>query len=451
MRLPQRPPAYEHLLLPLLNKHPTVFNQPSPVLPDGRYLHWDELRHREPPPGLTTTEWWASLKFARQQHRVPVAAMKSVSALDFGFLQLPTIQAALHEFDRKNVTQELLTALGNQDALTEYRVRQLIEEAISSSEIEGARPTTRELARQLLREHRQAETRDEKMILNNWRAMRRLLELREEARPLSIEDLLELHRILGEDALDVPDAAGRLRDASHPVVVEDIEGNIWHTPPPAQGLRERLERLLQFVEGTPPDSSNTFIHPVIRAILVHFWLGYEHPFRDGNGRIARALYYWCMLRHGYEMAEFLSISGPIDRSPKSYYLAFSYTETDNGDLTYFILHQLRVMQEALTELSQHLSRRAQLHTELSQIISGFDTLNHRQRSLLQHAIRHPLQSYTIESHAGSHRVHYQTARTDLRQLEESGYFHAVRVGKGKRYSPSQSLKSLIQKRKDHLV
>src|SRR5690606_27293223 len=163
---------------------------------------------------------------------------------------------------------------------------------------------------------------------------------------------------------------GLLRKDEHAVVVEDLEGNVWHTPPPAKGLQSRLEQLLRFADGGSNDGKNTFIHPVIRAIVVHFWIGYEHPFRDGNGRISRALYYWCMLRHGYEMAEFLSISGPIDRSPKSYYTAFAFTESDDGDLTYFVLHQLKVMRQALTELSEHLSERATRMAELARTDTG---------------------------------------------------------------------------------
>lgn len=440
MRIPQKPPEFRPIASKLSKSGQIqVLTETSPILPDGRYLHWDDLRRRQPPSGLSLEEWWACVKFARRQNRTSIAAMKSIYSVDFGYLQLAQIQEALHDFDRKNVAKELLAALGNEEALTEYRVRQLIEEAISSSVLEGARPTTREQARQLVRERRPPSSRDEQMILNNWSAMKRILELRDEQRPLSVDDLLELHRILGEDALDVPDAAGKLRKPEHSVVAQDLDGNIWHTPPPAEGLESRIEQLLRFAEGTSGDGKNAFIHPVIRAIIVHFWIGYEHPFRDGNGRIARALYYWCMLRHGYEMAEFLSISGPIDRSPKTYYAAFAFTESDDGDLTYFVLHQLKVMRQALTELSEHLRDRAQRMSELARTVAGFDTLNHRQRAILQHAIRHPLQSYTIEGHAESHHVHYQTSRNDIVDLVKRGYFQERRIGRGKRYFPAESL------------
>lgn len=445
MRIPQTPPPWQPLLHELMQlKEGKFFLAARPTLEDGRYLHWDELRYREPPGGLSLELWWASLQWSRKLNWTPVQEMASNSQLNFGYVLLPQIQAALHEFDRQNVAREILMALGNRDSVTEYRVRQLIEEAINSSVLEGARPTTREMARSLLREQRRPTTQDERMILNNWFAMQRILELRDENRPLGVDDLIELHRILGEDSLEISGAEGVLRTPEHSVVVGDQEGNVWHIPPPAEGLRERLEILLQFAAGEG-QGKQPFIHPIIRAILVHFWVGYEHPFRDGNGRIARALFYWCMLKHGYEVAEFLSISGPIDRSPKSYYRAFAFTETDDGDLTYFILHQLQVMRQALTELTAQLKKQTEQSAQLAKLVEQSETLNFRQRSLLLYAFNHPAMSYTIEGHKASHQVHYQTARSDLLALEELGYLSARRVGRGKRYFPTPFLKKSLSK------
>ena len=436
-RLPKAPPKLESPeLLRKLAQNPQfreLVSTTSPTLPDDRYLHWDELRHREAPSGVTREDWWAAIRYQRVTRQVIVPPLVEAYGERFSYVDLPQIQQALHNFDRTNVGRVLLTALGDEDTVDDYRVRQLIEEAISSSMIEGAKPTTREQASAMVREQRQPVSHDERMILNNWRAMRRILELHQQGSELTLDHLLELHRILGEDALDTPGVEGTLRCEADLVEVADPEGNVWHIPPPAAGIEARIRALLRFANGT---EDGPFIHPVLRAIICHFWLGYEHPFRDGNGRMARALYYWCMLRHGYEMAEFLSISGPIDRSPTAYYMAFAHTETDEGDLTYFILHQLEVMQQALRELIAHLERRAKRLRNLEQTVADFDELNHRQRTLLQHTVRHPRASYTIKGHAASHRVHYQTARTDLIDLVERGFFEQRRVGKGKRFFAS---------------
>jgi Fic family protein len=445
-RPPKVPPRLESSeLLKKLARDPQfrdLVTNTSPTLSGDRYLHWDELRRRDPPAGVTLEDWWAAIRYQRVSRQVLLPALIEAYGDRFYYVDLPQIHESLHDFDRTNVASVLLPALGDEETADEYRVRQLIEEAISSSIIEGAKPTTREQARAMVREQREPASRDERMILNNWRAMRRILELHGEGRDLTLDDLLELHRILGEDALDIPGAAGKLRGESDAVDVADLEGNVWYVPPPAKGIKARVQALLRFANGA---EKRPFIHPVLRAIICHFWLGYEHPFRDGNGRMARALYYWCMLRHGYEMAEFLSISGPIDRSPTAYYMAFAYTETDIGDLTYFILHQLQVMQQALEELIAHLETRAERLRSLQKTVADFDELNHRQRTLLQHTVRHPRASYTIKGHAASHRVHYQTARADLLDLVQRGFFEEKRVGKGKRFFASPELANRVRK------
>lgn len=377
--------------------------------------------------------------------------MTAVFGERFSYVETPYVREALHHFDRRNVSKLFADALGNDDAITEYRVRQLVEEAISSSMLEGARPTTREVARQMVREGREPTSRDERMILNNWRAMRRIVELIDNKAELDLNLLLDLHQIIGSGTLDVPDAEGRLRTNEHDVRVRDMEGVDWHVPPQATDpdgnmapLPERVESLLAFANGRSDGA--TFIHPALRAIISHYWMAYEHPFRDGNGRMARALYYWVMLKNGYEIAEFLSISGPIDKQARKYYRSFALVHTDNHDVTYFILHQLEVLNLAMEELTDHLKARVERTRRLAQLISSFDTLNHRQRALLQRAVRKPLQTYTIEGHATSHHVTYHTARSDLARLVALGFLSSKRVGKGKRFAPTRKITSLQERR-----
>ncbi len=453
MKRPKTAPAISELWTRIasnMERYLKIIDHANPTL-DGRYLHWDEFRYRTPPGDLTSEEWWLGVKQARQQASTRVVEMKEIYGVNFRFMKTTEVQKQLHSFDRGNVAEIVTKSLGNEDAIVEYRVRQLIEEAISSSEIEGARPTTREVARQLVRENREPDSKDERMILNNWRAMRRIVELRDANAELGMDELLEIHRILGEDALEVTGAAGSLRGPEHDVHVADHEGNVWHQPPPVDDINGkgatievRVRSLLEFSNKIASEEDEVFIHPILRAIICHFWMGYEHPFRDGNGRMARALFYWVLLKNRYEMAEFLSISGPIDRAVKQYYRAFAYVETDEGDLTYFILNQLGVMTRALQELKEHLTARMRRAQRLADAVQGFDRLNHRQRSLLQKAVRHPLQTYTIDGHKSSHRVHYQTARADLLGLVEAGYFSETRVGKKKRFKPDAQFVELLE-------
>src|SRR5207302_11428896 len=126
------------------------------------------------------------------------------------------------------------------------------------------------------------------------------------------------------------------------VAVFDNRGALLHQPPPAEQLPKRLVTMCRFANSELGGAG--FVHPVIRAILLHFWLGYDHPFEDGNGRTARALFYWYMRTHGYWLVEYLSISRILQNAPAKYTRAFLLTETDERDATYFIVYQLEVLE-----------------------------------------------------------------------------------------------------------
>ena len=320
-----------------------------------------------------------------------------------------------------------------------YLVRSLMEEAITSSQLEGA-ATTREVAKKMLAEGRPPRDRGEKMILNNFLTMRRIVELRTE--PLTPQLVLEVHRRIAEDALDVADAAGRLRRPNERVEVSDVEGNILHDPPSAHELPARLEAMCDFANARTPDY---FIHPVIRGIILHFWLAYDHPFVDGNGRTARALFYWQMLHAGYWLFEFVSISQILRKAPVQYGTAFLQTETDDNDLTYFIIHQAEVIRKAFKELHDYVERKSRETRSCMRLLGGFADLNHRQQALLAHAVRHSGFSYKIAGHMARHGIVYDTARLDLLDLAKRGLLEQRKAGRALAFvSPGDLEKRLRQ-------
>jgi len=304
-----------------------------------------------------------------------------------------------------------------------YLMRSLIEEAIASSQLEGA-ATTRAVAKEMLSSGRKPRDRSERMILNNYLAMQRIRELRDS--PLTPELVIDLQRMLGDQGLDKPDAAGRLRRADETINVSDIEGKIFHVPPAAEELPMRLEAMCRFANG---ETLDYFIHPVVRAIFLHFWLAYDHPFVDGNGRTARALFYWAMLKNGFWLFEFISISQIILKALVQYGMAFLHTETDENDLTYFLIHQAKVIQEAVKELHNYITRKTREVEESRGFIGKLDWLNHRQEVVLTHALKHPGYRYTVAEHRGRHGIAYATARTDLLDLNEHDLLEQGKMGK----------------------
>jgi len=177
------------------------------------------------------------------------------------------------------------------------------------------------------------------------------------------------------------------------------------------------------------EGGDVFIHPVLRAIILHFWLAYDHPFVDGNGRTARALFYWAMLRAGYRIFEFISISQSILKAPVKYGQAFLYTETDGNDLTYFIEHQLQVIDSAVSSIRDYVNVQLKRQQRLADLLRTQLRFNHRQQELLVHAIRHPGWIYTINGHQQSHGITNMTARKDLLDLEKAKLLVCEKRGK----------------------
>ena len=166
-------------------------------------------------------------------------------------------------------------------------------------------------------------------------------------------------------------------------------------------------------------------------------IGYEHPFVDGNGRTARALFYWMMAKSGYWMMEFLSISTIIRKSPGQYARAYLFSETDDNDVTYFLDYNLRVILQSIRTLHSYLARRAREMRDVQHLLDGSvlaAMLNHRQIALLISMRKSPDLVYTIAAHRRSHKVTYQTARTDLLGLADLGLVAVAKHGRAFVYS-----------------
>lgn len=431
MKIPQGPPEFSDLLARLSEADPDALvralTESSPVDAKGRYLHWDEVRHRTPPHGHSLEEWWLSLASARRAMRRPLPIL-ATDGSKFRFSNVDSIQEAVHAIDQQAsgqiMAEEVVTSLQSSDR---YLVSSLIEEAITSSQLEGA-STTRRVAKELLQTGRKPQTRGEKMIVNNYAAMLAAEELSHAEGPLRPAHILDLHRIVTEGEIDDPLDAGRLQTPDEERIAVRWPDNdlVLHRPPPAEELPARLERLCAFANG---ELDEGFVHPVVRAVVIHFALAYDHPFVDGNGRTARALFYWSMLRSGYWLTRYLSISSILRKAPAKYAMSYLYTETDDNDLTYFIVYQLEVITRAVESLEDYLRRKMVETRDLEQKLRGSSALNHRQITIVGDALRDMSETFTFKAQARRHNVTYQSARTDLLGLVDLGLFEKHRVGR----------------------
>ena len=380
------------------------------------HLPWDKFRFQALPAGSHETLW----RYARAQRGF---ALRSLPLLDkagapFQFLMPPDSGRLISQIDQGSAGS-FLSEHSSLPARERFVISSLMEEAISSSLLEGAQ-TTRAEAKKMLREGRAPRNRAERMVANNWATMEHILSLREQ--PLDMAMLLDIQAHMTQGTLDDAQDCGRLRARDDIFVVDTRSDEIVHRPPLARELPARLEALVQWVN----DDGAAWIHPVVKASILHFLIGYEHPFVDGNGRTARALFYWFMLSRGYWLFEFLAISRFFLRAPAQYGRAYILSETDGNDVTYFIDYSLRVVELSLGEMRAQISQKLEQGQNARPVVPD---LNARQNELLGHAARHPNAQYTFALHQNLHRVTYQTARTDLLELEARGFLILQKQGK----------------------
>jgi Fic family protein len=404
------------------------------------YSPWEKVKRLPPPKGLTSQEAWTVVRLSRLARKdLPLVDVKGKP---FTYWLPEHAHEALHQIDRQggSVLATQADAVVPFDEL-KHRVLldSLMEEAIATSQIEGA-VTTRKVAKDLLRSGREPRGNSERMIANGYRTIRLLRDRLD--RPMSMELLNEIQTSMTLGTLEHPGDAGRIRSESDSICIEDVrDGEIVFTPPPAGLLPDRLQRLIDFANRKP--DAEPFIHPLIRASILHFWLAYEHPYVDGNGRTARALFYWTMLRNGYFLFEFLTISRIIHDCRMRYYRSFLYSETDDNDLTYFLMFQCEVTTCALAELRGRLHSVQEQQARMLAVRTAAG-LNVRQRALIDHALRHPDQIYTIDSHKNSHGVSIQTARTDLMDLGARGLLTEVGGRRPRLFTGAADLKRKLR-------
>jgi Fic family protein len=230
---------------------------------------------------------------------------------------------------------------------------------------------------------------------------------------------------------------GRFRSPEDEEIhVFDSDGQILHVPP---GAADVLPAMVNLCDFTNSDSKDEFVNPIVKGILIHFWIAYVHPFMDGNGRTARALFYWHMLKHNYWLFEYLSVSTAILSVRAQYYRSFLCSEMDDNDATYFIVYNLKAIHKALEILNAYIERKQKEKKSAFRFVVKYPALNLRQRALLASALEKPQEIYTIEVHANVHGVTYQTARIDLLGLRDMGLLEMRKEGKKFTFMPVADL------------
>jgi Fic family protein len=319
-----------------------------------------------------------------------------------------------------------------------------MEEAISSSQLEGA-STARRVAKEMLVSSRAPKTEDEQMILNNYFLMREVKRVKNEE--LTIDMILDFHRIATKATTQNGVLPGELRQDNEIVITDGMDGNILHQPPCYTELENRLRFICDFanIEHSGEDGT-IFIHPVAKGIILHFMIGYEHPFADGNGRTARAIFYWFMLKHRYDYFEYISISTLLKEAPMQYGKSFLYSELDDNDLSYFIYHQVDIILRAIDELLKYLQQKSKEFEEMTTVLKNTsigDYLNFIQKDIIKKSIKNPGRVFTGLEVAADYDISANTARKYLNILVESKLLGSYKDGRTISYIAPANLYEIL--------
>ena len=381
------------------------------------YEYWDKVKYKKLPEGFTPQMLWTNVKASRLRNMILVWEKYGIN-----LCVTSQMQRLCHEFDMKFGSFWEVEGDTQSAEKKYYLSSSLMEEAIYSSKMEGA-STTRIVAKDMLRKKKSPQNKSQQMIANNYNTIQYIVEHKDE--PLTEETLLHIHRLMTEKTMDNPEDTGRFRTNDKVVVADMAEGDIIYTPPSFQEIPEFVESLCDFFNN---DNPRTFIHPIIRGIIVHFMLAFMHPFADGNGRTARALFYWYMLKEKYWLTEYMSISRVIAKSKPSYEKSFRYVENDGNDIGYFVAYNLRALDISFQQLTDYIQRKQrEKKAATSFMIAG--NINYRQAMILQRLKEEPNTIMTVKDVQEQFSVSSMTARKDLSDLVQQGYLAEIAINK----------------------
>jgi Fic family protein len=415
----------------------------------GKYLHWDEFKWRVEK-GDEEVAAWTATKLLRQGIAKNLVTLQAEGDRHFSYCVPNSLSAKLHSIDRmtgggRKISDGLSMST---DDKNRYLVKSLMfEEAITSAQLEGA-STTREIAKDMLQKGLQPKDKSQQMILNNYLLMKKALEQKDE--DLSIEFILELHEIATRQAIENNAIVGELRQHNNIVITNSYDENPFY-PPATDTLIARLNHLCDFANTDHSDRDpNNFIHPIVKAIILHFMIGYIHPFGNGNGRTARAIFYWSIIKSGYWLFEYVSISKLIQEKRGNYDKSFIYTETDDFDVTYFIYNQVETISKAVQLLNEYVDKKQKDYYEFMNWASKSTIskkLNREQLETLKEAVRSPGREFTAKQMSDDFGITSNTARNYLNKLVDLDLLvqSTKKIGKAIVYLAPANLKSKLNK------
>lgn len=326
-----------------------------------------------------------------------------------------TIMRKAHEIEK--LGRELDAKINNESPFAaEFKLDSTIEEAITSAIYEGAN-STRAKAQELIETNALPKSKDEWMVINNYRAMMWLKE--NQNTPLTLSLINQIYEIVTQNTLSSDDAnySGKFRDDR--VYVYSSSNELKHEGAEHLKIEAALNEAIDRVENSP-----RYFPVLLKGIIMHYFISYIHPYFDGNGRTARTLFYYMSIKNKLNFVELLSVSAYLKNHGKQYEKSFEKVIKNDFDMTYFIDFNLDALEEALKRVNNKINFLSTINNLKFKL-----NLSAHQVGLLQKLALHKFRTYDIESYARAISKSREIARQELKQLAELGLLEESKNGK----------------------
>ena len=369
-------------------------------------------------------EIWEQLQFNRREKGVKLSLRDQEKKHLFFSLteELKKKVVSVDDLSRNNFFDNL----GENEKIDLIRAAQE-DEAFYSSVIEGAH-TTKKRTKELVEKGLEPKNKDERMVINNYKALMFILENLH--RNIDEEIIIKVYQIVTEGALDEEDFGYRKNQN----YVRSLD-EVVYEPPRFKEVPNLMKSLVAFIN----DESNEVLHPLIKALVLHFYFVYVHTFNDGNGRTARALTYMYLLKSGYHFFKFFSISSLLKEFRGNYYKAIKNVEDYDSDLTYFIEFYLDMMEKSIKKVSSDFKNQYLLKVVKEKILNRGLQLNSRQEKSLEKIIKVNKKNVDIAFYMGLNKIVQETARKDLQELVDMEILEVAKLGKKNVYNLAERI------------
>lgn len=304
-----------------------------------------------------------------------------------------------------------------------------IEEAISSAIYEGANSTRAE-AQQLIASGSPPKTKDEWMLVNNFRAMQWIKE--NKTKEVSKDLILNIHEIVTRNTLSGDDInfAGKFRNDR--VFVHSRTNEVKHEGIDFKKIETAIDEAIEVTTKNP-----RYLPPLLKGILLHYFIAYIHPFFDGNGRTARTLFYFKAMKNSLPFVELLSVSAYLKNYGRQYEKSFEDVVSNQLDITYFIDFNL----DALLKAVKKVREKVEFLVKIVNLKARYE-LSDFQIVLLQKTALHKFRKIDVESFAAEIGRSREIARQELKKLSDLGFM--VEERESKKFVYTISLETLAK-------